>query len=39
MFASEATVLLGDVPKLIVAKALVAPRGSKTDKTIAKARG
>ena len=38
MFASEAAALLGDAPKLIVAKALVTPRGSKTDKTIAKAR-
>lgn len=38
MFASEATTLLGDVPRYIVAKALVTPRGGKIDKTIAKAR-
>lgn len=38
MFSSEVAALLGDVPKYIVAKALVTPRGGKTDKTIAKAR-
>lgn len=38
MFASEKAALLGDVPTVIVAKALVTPRGGKADKTIAKAR-
>ena len=38
MFAGEVAALLGDVPKFIVEKALVTPRGGKTDKTIAKAR-